>query len=391
MKTIIKILSVFVIVMTLVLLRTGIEANDPAPTPPPGEQPNQPSAPEKPNPATQDAQRITQLIQQLGADDFQTREDAQKQLEAIGEPVEPFLKAAQETSDPEIRHRTGYLLSFIAVKKRVKFSDGFLKAFPNLYHDLVLAPFDLFQQIIAKDKAGRYQYQDQITRQDLAGIIGELLRDGGPALTPDQKQMILNECRPRPWSNQGIPEALPYLRPLLKDKDAEVRRVAVWILINLGDKESISEIRKLLEDEDAGVRTSTVGALEYFETLKAKPKLIKLLSDTDAQVRADAIVDLGNLGVRETIPQIIKFLSDADAKVRAAAANALGRLTAHEAVPQITKLLSDGNAEVRQFAVYALGELGAKEAIPEITKLLSDSDENVRKAAQETLRQLEDE
>ncbi len=50
--------------------------------------------------------RIAQLVRQLGDPDFQKREQASQELEAVGEPALPLLrKAAQTSNDAEIRHR----------------------------------------------------------------------------------------------------------------------------------------------------------------------------------------------------------------------------------------------------------------------------------------------
>jgi Tol biopolymer transport system component len=80
MKTVIKILSMFIIVMVLVLSRTGIKANEPALTPPPINQSNQPATPV-------DEAKIKTLIQQLGNDTCQKRESAQDELAQYGQQL----------------------------------------------------------------------------------------------------------------------------------------------------------------------------------------------------------------------------------------------------------------------------------------------------------------
>jgi len=54
---------------------------------------------------TIDEARIKELIRQLGADDWQTRETATKELIKIGKPIEPPLYEALQSKDPEIRLR----------------------------------------------------------------------------------------------------------------------------------------------------------------------------------------------------------------------------------------------------------------------------------------------
>jgi len=65
--------------------------------------------------------RYSLLIQQLGADDWPTREKAQKLLEEIGAPaLEPLQKALKESKDPEIRMRANRLILDIEWAERIK-------------------------------------------------------------------------------------------------------------------------------------------------------------------------------------------------------------------------------------------------------------------------------
>jgi TolB protein len=69
------------------------------------------------SPIMQSAELITQLIQQLGSNDWQTREKAQKLLEEIGEPAESVLKETSKNPDLEIRTRATELLHKIKAKR----------------------------------------------------------------------------------------------------------------------------------------------------------------------------------------------------------------------------------------------------------------------------------
>lgn len=61
--------------------------------------------------------KIEQLIEQLGADDWQTREAATNALEEIGEPAEPFLKKVIQNPDAEVRIRAKGLIRKIEAKR----------------------------------------------------------------------------------------------------------------------------------------------------------------------------------------------------------------------------------------------------------------------------------
>jgi HEAT repeats len=65
--------------------------------------------------ASEDGQdaRIARLIEQLGDRKFRVREDATKQLTAIGKPAVPALRAVLESPDPDIRLRARLILNKI--------------------------------------------------------------------------------------------------------------------------------------------------------------------------------------------------------------------------------------------------------------------------------------
>lgn len=61
---------------------------------------------EKPRPAPP----VEQLIQQLGDTDFRKRDEAGRQLEAMGPAILPALQKAQKHEDPEVRRRAAELM-----------------------------------------------------------------------------------------------------------------------------------------------------------------------------------------------------------------------------------------------------------------------------------------
>jgi formylglycine-generating enzyme required for sulfatase activity len=64
-------------------------------------------------------QRIDRLIRQLGSESFARREEAGKELEAIGTPaLEPLRKAAAGSEDLEVRRRAGRLVEEVRRRSR---------------------------------------------------------------------------------------------------------------------------------------------------------------------------------------------------------------------------------------------------------------------------------
>jgi hypothetical protein len=70
------------------------------------------------------AGRIDRLIRQLGADDFEKREEATRELEAIGEPAVPALRKAAAGGALEARRRAVRALRAIQVRDGIFLGDG---------------------------------------------------------------------------------------------------------------------------------------------------------------------------------------------------------------------------------------------------------------------------
>jgi hypothetical protein len=64
-------------------------------------------------PATKPADRIAQLVGQLGAEDFQTREQASEELRKLGRSALPALKEAAKSEDPEVQQRAQAIIARI--------------------------------------------------------------------------------------------------------------------------------------------------------------------------------------------------------------------------------------------------------------------------------------
>jgi hypothetical protein len=68
----------------------------------------------------EDQKKAESLIAALGADEFQKREDAQKELANLGEPVLPLLKeTAAKADDAEVKSRATLLVDQIESKQRM--------------------------------------------------------------------------------------------------------------------------------------------------------------------------------------------------------------------------------------------------------------------------------
>src|SRR5947209_8702057 len=61
-------------------------------------------------PAKPTKEQIAKWVQQLGDDDFSTREEASKKLYETGQPAEEALQAAARSDDAEVARRAGEIM-----------------------------------------------------------------------------------------------------------------------------------------------------------------------------------------------------------------------------------------------------------------------------------------
>ena len=91
------------------------------------------------------------------------------------------------------------------------------------------------------------------------------------------------------------------------------------------------------------------------------------------------------------LPILLKELANADAEIRYEAAGACGELGEEEAASYLTELINDPDIDVRLVAIHALGKIGGPEAKGCLEKCLNNPNEVIQEAAEQALRQLEDE
>lgn len=135
-----------------------------------------------------------------------------------------FVGCASKNSQVQAQKPEAVALSHIdyqtrlaELKKQITFSDTLLKEFPDLYEKLATldaaGKFDLLQQITSLEEIKHtqyYKYKDQVTNSDIAGIIGEVLRDGGPGLTAYHKMAIIDIIRGKEYPSPIFSEMAPY-------------------------------------------------------------------------------------------------------------------------------------------------------------------------------------
>jgi HEAT repeat protein len=138
---------------------------------------------------------------------------------------------------------------------------------------------------------------------------------------------------------------------------------------------------KNLESSDIFVQAQTLMKLLDIECYEAVPYIIPLLKSSNINVRSTSAYVLGELGDEDDmnlIKALINALNDPEEIVRSDVIEALGLLLVEEAVPKVCELLlNDPSALVRASAAEALGEIGNVNCINTLDLVITNPHENL--------------
>ena len=158
----------------------------------------------------------------------------------------------------------------------------------------------------------------------MAALSGAMRRSDWSARKPGSAKPLFHE-----------PRAVAPLLAALRDRDPDVRRLAVW---------GLSEMRPAVGDA-------------------AGADVARLLGDPAPQVRAQAARALGDFGMADAAGPVAALLRDPDPVVRLEAAHALGDLQSPAAAAALESARDDPDPAVRAKAAWALRQVRETEAI----------------------------
>ena len=171
---------------------------------------------------------------------------------------------------------------------------------------------------------------------------------------------------------QTVRPALNDLLPLCREKNSEVRKAALIVLVKIvgpEDTAALDPIRQALNDADAEVRINAALALSNIggkDSVAAVPVLLDALRRGDIDLRRQAAAAIRNIGpdAKEAVPELIKTLRDPDEETRTNAALALGGIgsNAEQAVPALVQVIADSQEKTgpRVEAAVALSRIGPR-------------------------------
>lgn len=124
--------------------------------------------------------RNAQLLEQLGADKFQTREQAMAELLDQGEQVLPLLRSVPTSASFEVRHRAGLIAQQLENDKFVALSSSFLLDLDG-ENSYGLPSWDRYRQLVGSSRTSKLLFLDMIREQPEVARLIELV--GPPSET----------------------------------------------------------------------------------------------------------------------------------------------------------------------------------------------------------------
>jgi HEAT repeat protein len=182
-------------------------------------------------------------------------------------------------------------------------------------------------------------------------------------------------------------EAAPALLQALADRDPDVRAAAARSLGRLGAGEAAGSLVHALVGNAVPRAIAFRAVLDV--GANALPDVRRLAGDPDADVRAAAVELLGWIGDASDDELLIEAVGDPAAEVRARAAAALGRLASADGAEALTRALGDRIYFVRLHAARALGHVGERSAVPRLLRQAREDRFEAARAAAEAVARVD--
>lgn len=181
--------------------------------------------------------------------------------------------------------------------------------------------------------------------------------------------------------------AMPRIRPLLNDSDAEsrIRGYQLWSLID-----SVRVLAPLAKDREETVRRWALQQLlRASDTIPGAVETMELFAtDPCESIRFDAVRALVRLDRRDHAPALEGFLASREYSIRFDAVETLLTLRDERAQSLARRLLEEPDAPMRRLGFFALADRNDREVADRAIRELDDPDGRLGGAAAKYLRQL---
>jgi HEAT repeat protein len=167
-------------------------------------------------------------------------------------------------------------------------------------------------------------------------------------------------------------KTLPLLRPLLKDKDDDIRKFALDLIYEIKSSDYPQEIARVLEtDPNPNVRASAARALGVLKYKKALPQLINALKDNE-WVCFSALESLALLGDESSIEPVASLLNSESEAIRYATIEALGKIGGRQSADALLGHLLRVNGFEKRVVIKNIVQMGITPSISGVSEVLMD-------------------
>ncbi len=340
---------------------------------------------------------IKSLIAKLGSDDFAVREQASRDLVAVGWDAFNYLRDAQKNRDPEVAKRaTSCLEEIFRIRPLVPAAVRLL---------LRAQPEQACRTLLKSKKAPlRLACLSALGKRPPRVLVPTLM-----AALDDEDAFVRQRVREALWGVIG-PQELPELLRLAGKAPSRVRVGALYLLGQYKSQPTrvVPTLLKAAEDKDQKVRWMAVHSLGEFPRAEGVlPALITALHDKDSG-KANDEYDVGRCAAatlarlasysKPAVPALIQIVKGERIGHKDTAINALGLIgsrdhsTARLIVPTLVGVLEDSSASnlTRTLAARALGLVGpeAKAAIPALKQAKAHANSYLSTTAAKALQQI---
>ena len=215
-----------------------------------------------------------------------------------------------------------------------------------------------------------------------------ILMKAWPEIASKRKQTLLEDLEELAEADT-LTNFEDITRPLLKDKDPQVRIRAIRLLWENEDAKLVPVFLKMLnEDDDHEVQAAAANALGLFVYLgeldkipaelhhQIEDNLLEVVnSKKDVLVRRRALESLGYSGREEVIPLIETAYKDKNTDWVVSALFAMGRSSDERWKKQVLSQLHASDEDVRSEAIHAAGELELSSARSALLDMLEDEED----------------
>lgn len=309
------------------------------------------------------------LIEKLGAEGVEERDDAARKLRALGKGAVRELRRALKHEDAEIAARAREVL-------RDLFTPRLREALPDVEKRLDVDGDHAWTEAFLEIAGLRSLQRVDVEPLAMAAVSG--------AATTEEKVAVCNAVDER-----SLRSATREIVKLLKDPEGEVVMAALAALAGLGAWEAVSEIAALLDSSDIMIRRSAKVALAELRASGGLAPIRRELEVSEEGLRDLLRPPPPAAGEPRSAP-LVRSLRETISSDRRSSAWMIVNLSLVDAIPALVELLKDDESVVRSCAAQVLGDLGAAEAAETLRGLAKDRDPDVRRAAEVALAALED-